>query len=1796
MLSDEEELKKIKETQAAYSVISNFETLEMVPFDDEKLLSFHKYMKSLAQDLLGDEVDLDKDNLVFLLSDDKQPNAAYVDYPKAQGKKFIFISAALFDFIENKDQLGFILGHELQHFIEQKKHGEHKNTKAEESYSDLNAIPKLVRAGLNIEEAKHIADKMFNNEKILSHHLANEHLSDPNRKKLLDMWITAERQTITKQGKANDNVTGSKTHPLEDDIVSLIHSRPQQKGLRELFASEKYLNASYEERVDMWFAAFEDKLTLENNEKIGMIYADLSSVDKKILKEERIKLLEEMKPKRGDNYNYHFEEKFLECMLNEPSWELAYSKANVMEYSADYGDVELNLPPAKFGRYVQEKFGHLREITDEKEARLLLVNMRIMQSTVSRQAWRDLVNQRVLNLSHGKEDIGQTIPKVMLFGETRLDDFYPVKRVQDDIVLMDGNELFLIDKEGVINAVENNVKKIHERMIANQINETVQILNDIRSGQEVDDKLKVKTLTKAWLMSSPDVVDVYPDGTKALVVSDSSEMSKGLQIFGDETYLDMANIEPYLTAEAKAFWNERFEPEASRPYEHFLADTLVKGIKEEYTKDVLDNDIELMLEGLHREGIEKRPELTEKIAKAFLSREDAIFSESIVGKISAIKLKQHLEAGHSLDDFVFPFEKEYEAYFNRLKAEGDYKELFDYKTRTYYTYELLKKDPNIDLSQIIVEKNEWLTESAFALNEVSLSFDDMPDEFREQLRQRVQENIDNPKNWGDGTVAEGMTEAPFAERFYEICAGLQNPFVTFNQAEILQNVALSLYQQASVQDKLKYYAAAVGNTINRKVEEQELRKAKEQIWKVVGPDFENKDITLNDRLSLFLVATKNDLFDEAKIHYFETLVGKDGNGGLLQEIEHAPEPKLNLYLELLNNDNRIPDPEIRGRVISLAVKQFHKENSSYNDMTASPHDRANFTTHFEQTIKLMNETYNVSEIDRHQFLRELAEVTLAQKELCQVIKPNPPKINTQDKKLIAGAYGLDGLTMLMQNEVVRREDVINYLLSGGSQEDTQTALSMLRSSVINAGYRGSTLYVHDHIGEYLNMLTPQYLMMAKKEFDAAPLEVKGAIINLISESDNWEKHFDLVADKLFHDAGQLGNMGKKFLKAYVSSREGSERCFYLSAMYAAANNKTVTFDDGKSPYSREQRALAQGLRLFLENSGPAGVKLAQAMSSYADVPDFIRDEMQNAKNNANPPARWEVFDWLDNAHENDALTHGKIGKLLGSASFFVTYNMKDGNGQDKVIKIMRQGSKDLADAEFAVYKNMLNKMKDEFPGIESFKRLVDNAASMVMVETNLNIGEQQLRDAQKLYPDKANADGIDFKVNVMDWEARGKTWAAMEKAEGTDFKDLKQPYKKSVAKAVFTMELANMLSGERFDSDRHAGQYKFDTATNTIGVFDTGSVSVVEPTEKEKQVLGTVLANTVKTLMRGGENTPASVLCAEIDKGVTEFYQQEIKEGKSIPPYLSEFQRGLLALTDFHKEIPPQELGVCLMQALNNGKHKLDKNIYQGFKETILQGDGVPFNKESPEMKAAMTESLIYSVIEPENSSVMTKEAQLAQSCGKLMMAKVLEESNIYGVLTHLPPKMKSDDVLEALQTTEGQFHFAKGVAKELFAQMDPKKYGAEDKRQVGALLYKVVEQGARQKKLKQKVSLPKIFEEMAGKEPQLGKYAKGILTVARIAEKFDMTTDVEVFKKAVILGRLADNNVQNGYAAALRESPDSSFIKKALSYVSPLSFVPKKSARKLIKFTMKKIAPRCGEMIAQMTQNRVRSDENKRS
>lgn len=437
----------------------------------------------------------------------------------------------------------------------------------------------------------------------------------------------------------------------------------------------------------------------------------------------------------------------------------------------------------------------------------------------------------------------------------------------------------------------------------------------------------------------------------------------------------------------------------------------------------------------------------------------------------------------------------------------------------------------------------------------------------------------------------------------------------------------------------------------------------------------------------------------------------------------------------------------------------------------------------------------------------------------------------------------------MQSDARRSAAVINFLLSDGSRRECEDFHRQLVDYAQK--HLSSEKAVVDKVKKDAN---PEKLSLLYREFWGYPLEARAILVNELlhtqtsrADGEKWENVFNIVADRVFPNAGdEMSGIGKAFLHSYIKSRADEERTLYLSAMMVAANGNSAAADPEKS--------IARGIRLFLENSGPAAIKLGQAMASYPDVPKFIRDEMQELKSNAARPSRWEVYEWLDfykRERPEEKLEYGKevwLGRILGSASYFVTLEKGRFDGDkipaatDKVIKILRAGAGLDSSNEFAVFEKMLydlgakGVMKN---GLDTFLRLVRQAKDSVEVETNTDIGYQQLQTAQKIYPQAVRVNGRSFRIHVADWSARGKNWAELERAQGLDLDQIKDAaYRKDFSKAYFTVEMLNMLSGGRFDHDRHGKQLKIDIETDTIGLFDTGANGCCRPGTQRQGAAG----------------------------------------------------------------------------------------------------------------------------------------------------------------------------------------------------------------------------------------------------------------------------------------------------------------------------------------------------------------------
>lgn len=1758
MLSDEEELEKIKRLERACPNGELFLNKGILEWDDSEKVKFHKYVKGIAQRLLGDLVNLDDENLVFLLSKERGVNAASATLKS--GERFIYFNKGFLDICENEAQFAFVLAHELQHWIERKDLPVDATpaTKLEEAKCDILAIDKVRTAGYDVEEGFKITKKLFDHGGANIFQVLDEHPLSEHRIKYIGVKAMEVRESLIKSGKYK------KIPPVK--LYNPDISQWEYSALERFFIQDDYVNADALKKMKLWFEQF-DKLSQgpDGLQKISR---------------------EDFKTLHNEYYSWASE------LWQNKDLDQAYVEVYYKRVLQPRTLLEFDILKHNFWHFTRPDFRYL----GTEQQKLMTDYFKGFRESSGQETKLyceklDLLGHAFFGDYHRLFDLSDDAKKNIgiRFSQDVID---AIER--DQSISHIGAGVIRDENSSLMVYVDDNVYQLDKDNIIQKYLGSREELDRIKKAQEYNEYFDLYNKLQA------NELPLCEDNVKKLL--------EGRSLISKMEKEKFQSLKKYLSPEALGYLNAHFKKKPL--WDEKVCDILCQYMKKE---DKTPEDA-AGYENFMRRIFYSEWEFAEKkkLVDVYFETGGKFFLGAACD-VTAVLLAQHLKEGKDLDDFEFLYDKQFyefnERFLHDLKLREYNDPFLGQHLSDYACFELLKKNPKIDLSQVYdIEYSRgghcdsYLSAYfPFELKEKDMIADEW---FTDNaLYNRLYDNITNLDNWGDGNSA--ISDSPYYKR---VCEALSE-----NNANLLQddrsnqikiNTFRNFYKRASIEDKTEYLVEALEtqtvksmyknmfiddnwalyqeDLLNKDIplekrlqfagkirttpENTRITLIKDVIWNELQEKIASPELSITQKIDLFNEIAKIEVLDSDKSKYFETLLGKGGKGGLLGEINNSSLKSFDVYKELLVKDNRIPDPKIRSQIIKLAVQQFIRENGHYNDIKAGEQERDDFVLQVRELKKQLKSEFSV--VDEHEFLRCLADLSVSQQKLSGVIKPDPAEIDIKNENIIKAAYGLDGLTYLFKKSILDRNAVIEYMLSEGKDEDTKKIMEIVIKCKESQEYR----YVDWKGGDQIN---ESLFINAKKEFDQAPLPVQACIMTYLAEGCDWKKQFEVVADKLFYQTGELGETSKKFLRSYISSRPESERYFYLSAMYSASQNKSnFTDNDTESKYTKEQRSVAEGLRLFLENSGPAGVKLAQAMSSYNGVPDYIKDEMQKAKSNANPPARWEVFDWLEKTQQTEVLQHGKIGELLGSASFFVTYDMIGNDGENRVIKINRLGSANKAEVEFGIYKDTLAKLKEEFPQISAFRRLIDNASDMVKVETDLSIGEEQLRHAQSLYPQQIKVDGQKFHVSVMDWVARGQTWATMEKASGVDFSELEPKYKKTAAKAVFTMELTNILSGNRFDSDRHAGQYKFDVSTNTIGIFDTGSISMIEPGEKEKMVLGRVLAQTVKALSEDNGGNVGGVLCREIDKGIEKYYKEEIAAGKPIPPYLSEFQRGLLALTDFHKELSSGELSVCLLKALNNDKHKLDPAIYKGFVSGMLEKGNMQMSEAT---KSLISDTVIDTILSPRQESPIVKEAELGQRYGKLVFDKLISEEGKYEVLTNLPQDMKSQEFSGVLDSSVGRLHFAKGVMKNCFSYVDPRLYTSEDKQQLGAILYQVIEKGMKMTKLKEPVVLSQLFTDTAMQFEPLGEYAKNVSSILKIASK---SMNVDAFNKAVTFGRLMDEDVQKGYVEALRKSPDSSFIKKAMSHISPVALIPKKTARNMVKFMMKKVGPQCMDMI----------------
>jgi hypothetical protein len=430
-------------------------------------------------------------------------------------------------------------------------------------------------------------------------------------------------------------------------------------------------------------------------------------------------------------------------------------------------------------------------------------------------------------------------------------------------------------------------------------------------------------------------------------------------------------------------------------------------------------------------------------------------------------------------------------------------------------------------------------------------------------------------------------------------------------------------------------------------------------------------------------------------------------------------------------------------------------------------------------------------------------------------------------------------------------------------------------------------------------LSENELRLFHQEFTHAGLEARAFVINEVmnsittrdeSDKENWVQVFDLVISRMF--PGENRSTEDKtiieFIYEYIKASPKESRRIKLTAMLCG--------------FRQSDGSKWAGVRKFMENSGPAAIKLGQSMSAFPQVPRELRDELRLLKTDADQPARWELYEWLGKPENKGAFADSDtMGDMLGSASYFVAVEKND----ESVVKILRPGAAIKANDEFIVFGNALNELNSNgsLAGrLDIFQSVVSNARKSSEVETDLAAGAKQNEAAAALYPKRILVGKEKYSLNVMGWNNYGAGFATMPRASGVNFDQLKNlELKRAVAKAYFTMEVSFILRGGIFDSDRHMGQMKIDANRHSIGLFDFGSMMMSAPSSRELSALGGALKKSF----------------ADGKLSLGKFSDEIIERGN--PDYMLGVLRAIIALSDYSNLLSDREILNCAIDAAKCG-------------------------------------------------------------------------------------------------------------------------------------------------------------------------------------------------------------------------------------------------------------------------------------
>ena len=507
------------------------------------------------------------------------------------------------------------------------------------------------------------------------------------------------------------------------------------------------------------------------------------------------------------------------------------------------------------------------------------------------------------------------------------------------------------------------------------------------------------------------------------------------------------------------------------------------------------------------------------------------------------------------------------------------------------------------------------------------------------------------------------------------------------------------------------------------------------------------------------------------------------------------------------------------------------------------------------------------------------------------------------------------------------------LYFGSEENDQQAFIEFFSSPLTNESSNKFSLYLFNHpkrdgiietMGYNTNDVSNNenylrfYSLNLYQQFWDASLEERAVIFDhllipaqhTISDEEEiraYQHALAFVGKRLFPNADNKksdDHFAMAILDAYLKTSNKYQRSILLSGMLVASNkqDKSVTLSTGKK------------IAILCEHMGPAYVKLAQAIHSYPSTPASLRDDIAHVKGHANPPKRWELWRLIDlHVSEKDKANIKHVGRLLGSASYNLALEVTLQDGTEAVLILLRDHAAVDADKGFVHLTGTINECQHPRMTIirEPMFSILSEAKKQSIVEMDPIASQKQFALAQKNYRNDRHqlaSQHYDFDIEPALYMSGGDGYRIISKLDGTEFNDLPSQtqdeirLKKEVAKAVLTIELANIFSGKQFDSDRHGNQMrvKVDRRKVQLGLYDFGEMALQPPSEAEIELFCKALRDLPEALISLGSFDKAfeSTLSKHIN----------LEKSEENKRHLMRIRKAILALHDFQKELYSDEL------------------------------------------------------------------------------------------------------------------------------------------------------------------------------------------------------------------------------------------------------------------------------------------------